>query len=1144
MSSTRSPFKDFSFADLLTPAGLARLDQAFQSHLSQDPLVLSVLKKMRAGESIEAVAYSEWLIRTAPYLEGFLAELFHIHAELNAQREEVESNYPIFWFKKQWVLRAARRRLNELDQMPSFNELHAWLMARLETDIDLESAVARYAKVIEAHDDREAIDRLEQWCARAMTDPDAQALVREWVSFRFPKKLDYAELVEREPDYFRQREGFGLTDERMSLRQVLDEVHYCVYCHEQSGDFCSKGFPVKKTEPQLGLKKNPLDDWLTGCPLEEKISEMHVLKKLGHSIGALAVIMVDNPMCPATGHRICNDCMKACIYQKQEPVNIPQIETRCLTDVLALPYGLEIYDLLTRWNPLRRTQWVAKPYNGRKVLVMGMGPAGFSLAHHLLMEGCAVVGMDGLKIEPLPATYLTAPIRDFTSVCERLDDRIMAGFGGVAEYGITVRWDKNFLKLIYISLMRRPYFQVYGCVRFGGTLTVEDAWTLGFDHLALAVGAGLPRELRIENSLAPGMRQANDFLMALQLTGAAKSSSLANLELRLPAVIIGGGLTGIDTATEVQAYYLKQIEKIAHRYHNLVKTQGELNLREKFTAEQLVILDEFLAHADLWQQERLLAQREERSPNVVKLIRDFGGVTVAYRRSMQDSPAYRRNHEELTKAFEEGIYYAENLDPVAVVLDSAGYCQALRCLETDLATGKQSETVLPARSIFVATGAKPNIAYEFEHRGSFQKVEQNYERFNLHDGAMQPAPELAHCKEPDFGAFTSYAEGSYRVSFLGDTHPVFHGSVVKAIASAKRVYPAIMKAIELRDDVANTDPNQYALFKQEIQGLFSSSVVSVTRLSEDLIELVVHAPMSVHNYHPGQFYRIQNYETDSPIVEGTRLQTEAIALLASKSSDNPGQLAFLIIERGASTRLVSTFKTGQAIAVMGPSGNKTKLPTDAENWLVMGGTMAVVSLRAVAPIVRERGGHVIALLTMDQIKSVELVHEIQRLCDAVIYLGHEPETPAHLNLRQQDRYLYGSLEEALLSYQAQSPLLNLQAIHRVVFIGSGSLLARVQAARRGPWRELFSAEARFFASVYGAMQCMLKGVCAQCLQWQIDPSTGQRTKAVYACSWHEQPLEGVDAHNLEERLQQNRVAEILTNEWLSYLLTKYDIVRI
>ncbi|MGC4052153.1 MAG: hypothetical protein QM757_22680 [Paludibaculum sp.] len=44
--------------------------------------------------------------------------------------------------------------------------------------------------------------------------------------------------------------------------------------------------------------------------------------------------------------------MKSCIYQKQEPVDIPQVETRTLKDVLELPWGFEIYSLLTRWNPL------------------------------------------------------------------------------------------------------------------------------------------------------------------------------------------------------------------------------------------------------------------------------------------------------------------------------------------------------------------------------------------------------------------------------------------------------------------------------------------------------------------------------------------------------------------------------------------------------------------------------------------------------------------------------------------------------------------------------------------------------------------------------------------------------------------------
>ena len=298
---------------------------------------------------------------------------------------------------------------------------------------------------------------------------------------------------------------------------------------------------------------------------------MHRLKRDGHTLGALAMIMVDNPMCPATGHRICNDCMKACIYQKQEPVNIPEIETRCLTDVLALPWGVEIYDLLTRWNPLRRTQYLARPYNGLKVLVAGMGPAGFTLSHHLLMEGFAVVGTEGLKIEPLARELIDRPVRDWATLEERLDERVMAGFGGVAEYGITVRWDKNFLKLIYLTLARRPTFQVYGGVRFGGTITVEEAWSLGFDHVAIAVGAGLPQALPIPGSLARGMRQANDFLMGLQLTGAAKRSSLANLQVRLPAVVIGGGLTGIDAATEVQAYYLAQVEKTLERCEALGK---------------------------------------------------------------------------------------------------------------------------------------------------------------------------------------------------------------------------------------------------------------------------------------------------------------------------------------------------------------------------------------------------------------------------------------------------------------------------------------------------------------------------------------------------------------------------------------------
>jgi NADPH-dependent glutamate synthase beta subunit-like oxidoreductase len=690
---------DFSYASLFELPGLQRLDARFLELLrSRDATLHQQLLAYRGGaHGLTALQVSELLLACGPVLEEFVTDLFGIEDAARLTHDATVAHDPVLEFKKLYVQRRARRRLTKKEELESFAELDQWLTAALEEeglDIpDRELGVAKYAiaLLVDEKANTDEIELLTRWCIRAMTMPEGKAAVRGWVSFRLPIPTDHEHLVpivrmdkdaagrfHGPAEHFRRRDGFKLTDARMNEREVQSEIHYCILCHDHDGDFCSKGFPEKKGQPELGLKTNALGVTLTGCPLDEKISEMHTLKKDGQTIAALAMIMVDNPMCPVTGHRICNDCMKACIYQKQEPVNIPQIETRCLTDVLALPWGVEIYDLLTRWNPLREKQWLPKPYNGLKVLIAGMGPAGFTLAHHLLMEGFAVVGTDGLKIEPLPRELVEQPIEHYSQLVEALDERILAGFGGVAEYGITVRWDKNFLKLIYLSLSRRRHFQVFGGVRFGGTVTVEEAWHLGFDHVAVAVGAGLPQALPVPGSLAIGMRQANDFLMALQLTGAGKKTSLANLQVRLPAVVIGGGLTGVDTATEVQAYYIVQIEKTLERYEALAQARGADAVRAGLDAASLAILDEFLAHGHEARAERARASQAGEAPNFVPLLHKWGGVTVAYRRSMHDSPAYTRNHEELIKAFEEGIYYADGLDPKAAQLDEFGHVPECR----------------------------------------------------------------------------------------------------------------------------------------------------------------------------------------------------------------------------------------------------------------------------------------------------------------------------------------------------------------------------------------------------------------------------------------------------------------------------------
>src|SRR5205814_1108335 len=83
--------------------------------------------------------------------------------------------------------------------------------------------------------------------------------------------------------------------------EALSEIHYCVLCHERDKDSCSKGLHDKDGKTVV----NALGIELQGCPLDEKISEMHALRKGGDPVGALALVAIDNPMCPGTGHRIC-----------------------------------------------------------------------------------------------------------------------------------------------------------------------------------------------------------------------------------------------------------------------------------------------------------------------------------------------------------------------------------------------------------------------------------------------------------------------------------------------------------------------------------------------------------------------------------------------------------------------------------------------------------------------------------------------------------------------------------------------------------------------------------------------------------------------------------------------------------------------
>ncbi|MBX3651494.1 MAG: FAD-dependent oxidoreductase [Burkholderiales bacterium] len=1154
----------FSFADLYARDGLIRIDRRFLEVIAiADTGLHERLLAARAGAAaLTAKAESELLLALAPHLDDFIAQLFGIEAEVNVLSAQHHELAPLYRVKRLFVQRKAMHKYKAETAAGIDGDAVAAQLAALFGEPLTELAFARHVEKWQ-QDEQEHAAKLElalQYAAWAAHIGTGHARHHAGVLFRSPHKLDVQNLVpvqtgsgggytEHRFDVsrLRLREGFKLTDRGTDLAGALDEANYCIWCHEQGKDSCSKGLLQKGASGRgaASFKKSPFGITLAGCPLEEKISEFHKAKTEGLVIGALAIITIDNPMVAATGHRICNDCMKACIYQKQEPVNIPQAETRTLKDVLELPWGFEIYSLLTRWNPLNLRNPLPKAPTGRRVLVVGMGPAGFSLSHFLMNDGHTVVGIDGLKIEPLPpelsgidvagARVPFRPVRDVHELYESLDERAMAGFGGVAEYGITVRWDKNFLKIIRLLLERRAQFALFGGVRFGGTVTAEDAFALGFDHVALAIGAGRPTVPDMPNGLARGVRTASDFLMALQLTGAAKAGSIANMQLRLPVVVIGGGLTAVDTATESLAYYPLQVEKFLQRHEILVRERGEDAVQKAWGAEEREIAAEFIAHARAIRAERAAALKEGRAPRILQLLQSWGGATIAYRKRLVDSPSYTLNHEEVHKALEEGITFAEGLTPLAIETDRHGHASALKAgvqvRGDDGAWQDAGQVMLPARAILIAAGTQPNTVLAREDAETFM-LDGRY--FRAVDADGNPVAAEKSISKPDAVnvLLAKRADGRF-ISYFGDVHPSFFGNVVKAIGSAKQGYPVVSSVLERVGPAVATDD---AAFLGALQRDLRATVHEVRRLTPTIVEVILHAPLAARRFQPGQFYRLQNFESQAAQSCGSTLAMEGLALTGAWVDAGKGLLSTIVLEMGGSSDLCAVLKAGEPVILMGPTGTPTEIPS-GETVVLVGGGLGNAVLFSIGQAMRKSGCKVLYFAGYKGMADRYHVENIEAASDVIIWCCDEK--PGFTPSRPDDRSFVGNIVQAMHAYASGE--LGAQAIpfrdaDRVIAIGSDRMMAAVARARHEVLKPYLKAQHHAIGSINSPMQCMMKEVCAQCLQPHVDPQTG-RTSYVFSCFNQDQPLDCVDWKALDQRLKQNSTQEKLTAQWLDHCLT-------
>jgi len=673
---------------------------------------------------------------------------------------------------------------------------------------------------------------------------------------------------------------------------------------------------------------------------------------------------------------------------------------------------------------------------------------------------------------------------------------------------------------------------------------------MGFDHIAIAAGAGRPTLVPMRNNLSRGVRMASDFLMGLQGQGAYRKNSLTNMQVELPAVVIGGGLTAIDTATELQAYYVTQVEKVVERFERLKRRIGEQAIWARMDEEEARSLRTWLNHGRMVQAERSAASAAGREPDFARLVRSWGGVTIVYRKRLQDSPAYRLNHEEVIKSLEEGIGFAECMSPVAADIDAAGHVTALQCSRMQLVDGKWRDTgepvLFPARAIMVAAGTNPNVVYEKEHPGTFE-IDEKRSCFLMHKivEGEGGSVELQPVQQGETGFFTSYEKDGRFISFYGDAHPVYAGNVVKAMASARHGYNEITRLFtrEILEQDIEEQPereNAWVRFAEVLDDGLKAVVVDAIRLADRIVEVIARAPMAARNFRPGQFYRLQNYESTAEVVEGIRLTMEGLALTGAWTDPERGLISLIVLEMGGSSRLCSILEPGEEIVLMGPTGTPTEIPR-GETVLLAGGGLGNAVLFSIAAAMKEAGNRVIYFAGYKRGSDLFKRRAIEEACDLVVWSVDEgPPIRTH---RQQDCTTVGNIVQAMQRYAAGElgeVLISLKSVERIIAIGSDRMMDAVRQARHTVLAGLLRPDHVAIGSINSPMQCMLKEVCSQCLQRHVDPATGKET-LVFSCFNQDQNLECVDFQFLHQRLRQNSAAEKLTSLWLDHLFEQREV---
>ena len=316
-----------------------------------------------------------------------------------------------------------------------------------------------------------------------------------------------------------------------------------------------------------------------GCPVGVRIDEFVALVASGDIAGAAAVIHEDNVL-PSVCGRVCpqeSQCEGACVLAKKgKPIAIGYLERYVADEERRMALG---------------ALGAPAPSTGRRVAVIGSGPAGLACAGDLVKAGHAVTVFEALH-----------------------------AFGGVLAYGIPeFRLPKEIVEA-EVDALAALGVAFESDVLIGSGTTVHDLLdSEGFDAVFVGTGAGLPRFPGIAGEDLIGVYSANEFLTRVNLMHARDPSArtpVYDVEDR-PAVVIGGGNTAVDAARTALRLGAHPVTMLYRRSESEMPARREevLHAREEGVEMRFLVAPTEFRGADGWLSEVAVQRMEMGEPD-------------------------------------------------------------------------------------------------------------------------------------------------------------------------------------------------------------------------------------------------------------------------------------------------------------------------------------------------------------------------------------------------------------------------------------------------------------------------------------------------------------------------------------------------